>query len=904
MGCTSSKKPKPSGQAPPPIPKPPEKPPEKLPIDVSEVYEFLVTISRLKARGLAKGTGYALRLIWGDKTFTTTLVQGENIKWPNEWTFNTQAPVSFLQETHLVVTLIDSSDHELSHLAISLWNITVGPSYQSFSLHDFRGKQLGRLGMDLKVVQRTVIEVIPQDIKCTMNHPEVGKWSVSIRCATSTDMETGHSEVKDEPKWALPQDDLTPETSLRLSFPTTLEALENASLQFRLWKHKKSDEKVLHGECWVGFNKLLKDERISAVRRSLSKTITISKDKEPSNLGETTFTQKDARIERKLTERLWSSGREVGQISISMLVMNFPLIAQLVAGVNTEDGVQIQSASSVDGAKRSRKALPQNLVEIASQVETLQQYLRAKSGVVKVHSDVVKNHTKDIMDLIQKLKETDKEATISHVYSSEAERMDAQQLLLEVGEYLMNWADYVAYEVRGYYCEALMHLMRRGELELGQISLERAADPSQQEKRIEIAVRYRTLMHRVLAHALSKMNLKGADPKVQEFSEAVFAICYFRIPEFQEKLLSGIKKKSYELVPEWRGTTFDLEEDITESANFPLMFNWQEFFYDYLPADNDPKYLQALNEERWQNRMEKRGIAYFRFIKEWASDIRRLFIHKKVPYHEFPGYNVLLKTFLLELKSRDLMTFPDALVEASKALLHNPELISVFMHILFLKTDANRWEAVKETYRIMNEWLTFLYENGHTLPTSFNNSILITGLRVTLSHELNLNNANALWLVYRNYQILHPDTKWEVVYEGVLGSEVHRLMCHWSEVVRGLFLNLLLFRLMSLESLPLEERTRVDDMILERAKEVVRELEYEAPSERVALDMVPYLHLAKEEYRKKRMDYELWLGERQEQARKPSSKRIWGPFPCFPYPEVTVRCLFQDEVENQAMEDW
>lgn len=30
------------------------KPPDKLPIDVSEMYDFLVTISRLKVRGLTQ----------------------------------------------------------------------------------------------------------------------------------------------------------------------------------------------------------------------------------------------------------------------------------------------------------------------------------------------------------------------------------------------------------------------------------------------------------------------------------------------------------------------------------------------------------------------------------------------------------------------------------------------------------------------------------------------------------------------------------------------------------------------------------------------------------------------------------------------------------------------------------
>ena len=40
-------------------------------------------------------------------------------------------------------------------------------------------------------------------------------------------------------------------------------------------------------------------------------------------------------------------------------------------------------------------------------------------------------------------------------------------------------------------------------------------------------------------------------------------------------------------------------------------------------------------------------------------------------WHDIPGYNILLKAFLLEMKELDIIDYPDSLIEASMALLNN-----------------------------------------------------------------------------------------------------------------------------------------------------------------------------------------------------------------------------------------
>lgn len=55
-------------------------------------------------------------------------------------------------------------------------------------------------------------------------------------------------------------------------------------------------------------------------------------------------------------------------------------------------------------------------------------------------------------------------------------------------------------------------------------------------------------------------------------------------------------------------------------------------------------------------------------------------------WQDVPGYNIILRAFLLEMKALEIDQYPDSLIEASIALLGNTQLLSVFVTIVFLKT--------------------------------------------------------------------------------------------------------------------------------------------------------------------------------------------------------------------------
>lgn len=59
-----------------------------------------------------------------------------------------------------------------------------------------------------------------------------------------------------------------------------------------------------------------------------------------------------------------------------------------------------------------------------------------------------------------------------------------------------------------------------------------------------------------------------------------------------------------------------------------------------------------------------------------------------VSWNNVPGYQDILKAMLLELKEREIVSYPEALKDVTCAMLYNEKLLNVFVTIVFKKTHA------------------------------------------------------------------------------------------------------------------------------------------------------------------------------------------------------------------------
>lgn len=76
--------------------------------------------------------------------------------------------------------------------------------------------------------------------------------------------------------------------------------------------------------------------------------------------------------------------------------------------------------------------------------------------------------------------------------------------------------------------------------------------------------------------------------------------------------------------------------------------------------------------EDWKYRLSKRGITFFQFVQCWVEYVESIVVNAKdIQWKYFPGYSKILKCFLLEMKKRPILEYPDILKASLFKLLAN-----------------------------------------------------------------------------------------------------------------------------------------------------------------------------------------------------------------------------------------
>lgn len=825
-----------------------------------EILHFDVYVSGLVLRGATRPA--VLLLAWLNRKHKTQ--ESASLRWDEEWHFTIQSSERLLASQKLTITVLQEAV-EIGSTAIPLWEVVTGPPAQSFPVVGNRGKVVGRVEAEIRALQVTLIRLSPIHVNCNLNSSQFGNFSLSVKYLAEHEQETHHSPIAVSPQWHFNH-------QLQFESLATVPILRNAAVQLRVWKQDEKDLRdSLVAECWIGLGKLLKakDQVESRVKNR----------RWSEREGETTIWKQGKEVERSFASKLWLCGRHVGDVKGSFLVCGVPHITQLLCGVHTEQGISLRdSPLHVSPATTARN------VPLSASLQRINQLFSVLKSLTSQQHDSLapsSQHHQAITQLNSSLQSTERDQRLVFIYEHEEELLEAQTLLLEVGEFLRDFAEGVGYEERGLYYEGLRAVISRGELDLGHLALDRHLSPSLSRQKLSVGVRFWSFLKSLLRLALSKSNEKGVDSHIRDFSNTVMADCYFKFASFRDLLLNSLKEKSFGPVPEWRNTASDLDEEVQVPPRSLPMFDWALYFVPFLPREEQD--LQAETASPlWQKRMAKRGLSFFRFLRVWIEYVESGFVHKYVPWPDIPGYHVLVKSFLLELKQRPVGQLPAALITASIQLLCNPHLVSVFLLVLYQRTNLYSPRAVTESLSITKQWLTTLQEAGYGLPLTFPESFFTQSLELVLHCDLEVNTGNAIWLLYHCYQVLSAEIKEALVLNALLGKQVAAFMWHWSQAVRTLFWNFVLFRLVSLKTIPLEPITLLDQRILARTDEITQSFSH---FDQLSAEQRPYFAQSQAEYRHIRADFEAWLYSKTPEFGA-GRKGKFGPFARFPYPDL------------------
>ncbi|EGR29965.1 hypothetical protein IMG5_145140 [Ichthyophthirius multifiliis] len=561
-----------------------------------------------------------------------------------------------------------------------------------------------------------------------------------------------------------------------LNIELTTNELTSTSLQICIWgiENIQAQEKVdingnivkymdnhISGECYVSLNRIL------------SITPEIKQNQEGN--------QQQIR-QKNIKENLWSHGIQVGRALGQFKIQNHEYLRQLIVGVATENGIMKASPSINQGQENSKT----NNINVQVLIDANDKFITSVFNLYQKKQDLsdeerlkmfeeIKNNYKVLFELAQK---SHKESITSFYYKTEEELLKAQLTIIELEKHLIMYADDVDEQLKDNYYELLKLVINRGEFNLSQMCFDDSysylliANNHTQKKRkkkqkiplkLEVALNYQYLLYIILEKVLDKLNQKALSLQERQFVENFCAIAYFRIPEFRQKLLKQLTKQEDPQIQEWRGTEYKLDEqenlNLIKNKEFLKLFDWDNEFFKYIKGhqkaeDNYLKLTVILDNQKWCQRIQKRGIAFF-FLSQ-------------------NGYNMQIK--LLQQKIKYL-----------------GKIYLVIQHYqkLFFVYDSVKVVAV---FDMINDWLERLILLKKNIPTIFDFNFFFKGIRMIINSHNSISISRVLWVLYNNYQ-LFPSEFQNDLCQYLLSNIFFKLYMHWSFNVRMIFHYFLIYRI-------------------------------------------------------------------------------------------------------------
>ncbi|CDW81936.1 duf1765 domain containing protein [Stylonychia lemnae] len=608
-----------------------------------------------------------------------------------------------------------------------------------------------------------------------------------------------------------------------------------AKKQSKHLDQRENQSSELMSECYIGFAKLLNEEmRAFDLKDSMIFDTMRINSLGGKNNGSGTINGRilsNADLQRKssqdviksafasskkkqFSEKLWFCGQCIGEISGTLTFFNLPILYQMKVGVLTKSGIQFSSKPILLESQLTNQKLSKDGDSQIKKINVLKDKLiLSDTGKVKQRLTLYEK-VQIFQELASLLVQTHKNSMMSFIYSNEVELIKAQKIFIDLGLHCMTFSEYVDFDQREYYYSTLCHIMRRSELDLGQMGFQQNQTTAQNndknmreifKKKLKVATNYQLFQHEALQMGIEKLNMKGVDVYKRNFVEIIMSISYFRVPEFRERFLSIILAKSDGVIEEWRNTEgFTLEKDSNDENEFAnaaimRMFDWKTFCYDQIPENQQEQAVEilqrALGSDKWKLRIQKRGVAFFLIIKQWAIYVKNTLVSNNVSWKDVPGYRTILKSILLEMKERDIAYYPEALKETTCAMLYNEKLLNIFVTIVLKKTHAFDTPAVSSALDLIASWFTTINRNKQLLPPQFDYMLLFKAIKILMDLDHGMSTAKCIWLLFKITHIIPVKQRSAMLQEILSHEKFFHYFFHWSYNVRMVFYYFYFFQL-------------------------------------------------------------------------------------------------------------
>ena len=566
-------------------------------------------------------------------------------------------------------------------------------------------------------------------------------------------------------------------------------------------------------------------------------------DKPIENLGRTKIVETDyykifkiqlfQDISRNYLTPLYFEGNEIGNCQIDMTINDLPSIRQIMCGVLTENGFEINSIHLYDNilSGKGEITLPEEITDLIKLKKNLD------TELLNNNKENSNNITILLKDIQKKLSKEIEEGCLYYGYSLKSDLFKGQNIMLDIGNSLFNIVEKVDKEKRKIIFKILKLINERGEFDLGTLSKAWFEEinnlNSNEDKKFYIFKNDMLLTDKILEnffefnfkclnYSLEKLNKgKIIENEVKEFSIYYINIAYFRIPSFRNILLEIISrnvKEKFELILDRKikgKKEINKEkksiEDLLQTDPINNLLLWENLFYDKLKSsleeneknkkiENDiiskrKKIFKLMEESKnWEEPFLKHGTYFFGFIEKLMNYIiLKAKSTSDINWLNIPGFIPILNSITHEIHIRPTNSYSEQFKKIFSLFITSPEIPNSLIKEIIYKTNVY---DVNGIFNIM-DIISYLFEEiMKKYPGKKFEKFNYNLLNIIIQHVLIVDHSlcvSKIILFYYKYSHLIPISYLSSVCQNFLGKKFYELFFHWSFEVRDKFFYLILF---------------------------------------------------------------------------------------------------------------
>ena len=558
-------------------------------------------------------------------------------------------------------------------------------------------------------------------------------------------------------------------------------------------------------------------------------------------------------VNRVYTTPLYYEGIEIGSCDIEIEMNNVPLIRQIMCGVMTENGFEINSIHLYDNILSGNgNSLPAEVNSLINTKRNLNNEL-IKQKQIQSNSNYEFNLTilgylKEFKRILSKTIEQD---CLYYGYSENKDLYSGQNVMLDLGLILLNIIDKLNKDQRGLVYDILKLINERSEFDIGTISTKWFTDKKENQNIVNYYFADDSLLKNKIIENFLDFNLnclkysleiitkgKIIYPQSQDFAEFFIRVAYFRIPIFRQALLESISIGVTEKIEEFIVRRRKLDSNKSKSVNEFIELDpinstllWEQLFYTKLTSaieDNNKNkkieneienkmknikdFIESNNKQNnntninnnladddkenndWRVLFSKRNQLFFDLIKNLVNKIySKAETTKEINWLNIPGFTSLLNATIHEIKIRHVKAYPPQLKEVFKLFVNFPEIPNVLIKQVVLKTNLYDVPGIFNLLDIINSLFdehATLYPDSLYLKFNYNLLNQVVKLLFKADHSLCV---SKVLLLYYNCAHLMPVSHIGEICQGIYFSKFYNYFFHWSFEIRDKFYYFILF---------------------------------------------------------------------------------------------------------------